>query len=102
MFIPSAFAFLIQLQINDKGKVSYKLTDLVSSDKMSGEEGGEGENGKQEAAKMTGAVIEARMRLYESKGMWAESIKMQRVLLKKARESEDTKDQIQVLLPTPS
>ena len=48
---------------------------------------------------MTGTGIEAHMRLYESKGMWAESIKMQRVLLKQARESEDTKDQIQV---TPS
>jgi hypothetical protein len=69
---------------------------------MSSEDGGEGEDGKQEAAKMTGAGVEARMRLYESKGMWAESIEMQRGLLKKARESEDTKDQIQVLLPTPS
>jgi hypothetical protein len=69
---------------------------------MSCEDGGDGEDGKHEAAKMTGAGVEARMRLYESKGMWAESIQMQRGLLKRARVSEDTKDQIQVLLPTPS
>jgi hypothetical protein len=42
---------------------------------MSGEEGGEGEEGKQEASKMTAAGIEARMRIYESKGMWGESIR---------------------------
>jgi hypothetical protein len=62
----------------------------------------EWEDVKQEAAKMTGAEIDARMLFYESKGMWVESIKMKRGLLKQARKSEDMKGQIQVfpqLLP---
>jgi hypothetical protein len=42
------------------------------------------------------ADLDDRMLFYESKGMWAESIKMQRGLLKQARKAEDMKGQIQV------
>ena len=61
------------------------------------------EDGKQVAAKMTGAEIEDRMRFYQSKEMWVESIEMQRGLLKQARQLEDMKGQKQVsfsLLPS--
>ena len=60
------------------------------------------EDDKQVAAKMTGAEIDARMLFYESKGMWVESFKMQRGLLKQTHKEEDMKGQIQVfpqLLP---
>jgi hypothetical protein len=60
------------------------------------------EDGKQVAAKMTGAEIEARMRFYQSKGMWVEGIEMQRGLLKQARHFQNLKAQKQVsfsLLP---